>query len=100
MARSYQVSCPPGSKATIADMVTIAGGSTVTILNSHATEPLYIGGDENEIGTANTLSTSTGLRIAAGQSITVSINGNEVIWGRGGTSTVTCIAHVFRANKG
>lgn len=100
MARSYQVSCPPGSAALLADMVTLAGGSTTTVLNSHATETLYVGGDENQLvsGGSASLSTSTGFRLAAGQSITVTLNGNEELYGRSGTSTVTITAHVFRSN--
>lgn len=101
MARSYQVSCPPGSKATIADLTTMRGGAKVTVLNSHATEPLYIGGDENELtgDGIGTLSTTTGMRIAAGGTFSAVLNGDEVIWGRSGTSTVTITAHVFRTNS-
>ena len=80
-------------------MVTLGGGGSITILNSHATEPLYIGGDENELQVGgSSLSTSTGLRIAAGGSYSLVINGNEAIYGRSGTSTVTITAHVFRSN--
>ncbi len=100
MARSYQVACAPGTKAVIADMTTKQGGQRVTILNSHATEPLVVGGDENELtgDGVGTLSTSTGYRIAAGASATFLIDGNETIYGRGATSTVTITVHVFRTN--
>lgn len=100
MARSYQVSCPPGTKATIADLTTTRGGSRVTIYNSHATEGVLIGGDENEIpgDGIGTLSGTTGMKISAGTYYTTVIDGNEVIWGRGATSTVTITVHVFRTN--
>ena len=98
MARSYQVSCPPGSKATIADLVTMIGGASVTVLNSHATEPLYIGGDQNELPVGGaTLSTSTGYKLPAGKAISLVLDGGEQLWGISGTSTVTITAHVFRS---
>lgn len=102
MARTYQVSCPPGSKALLADMTSLGGGQSVTVFNSHATEPLYVGGDENEdtrISSSTTLSTSTGLKIPAGQAFSFLLDGNESVYGRSGTSTVTITAHVFRSNR-
>lgn len=98
--RSYQVACPPGSLATIADMVTLGGGGTVTVLNSHATEGLMLGGDENQLSSGGgvTLSTTTGLKLAAGKLISLTLDGNEVLYGRSATSTVTISAHVFRSN--
>lgn len=102
MARSYQVSVPPGSRATIADMVTMPGGSRVLIQNTHATEPLYIGGDENERVPTNaslpTLTVATGYRVVAGGTVHIDLNGDEVIYGRSGTSTVTISVVVFRSN--
>lgn len=100
MAVSYQISCPPGSIATIADPVTQRGGTSVTVLNAHTTEPLYIGGDENElqVGGGTSLSTSSGLRLAAGKAISLVLEGNEAIYGRSGTSTVTVTANVFRSD--
>ncbi len=100
MARTYQVACPPGSLGTIADLTTLGGGASVIVLNSHATEPLYIGGDENELqsGGGSALTVATGIRIAAGKSLTVTLNGGERLYGRSGTSTVTISAMVFRAN--
>lgn len=99
MARTYQISCPPGSKATIADAVTLTGGRSVTILNSHATEPLYVGGNENELGgdSVGTLSSTTGFKIVAGGTLSFVLTGPpETVWGRSGTTTVTITAHVFR----
>ena len=100
MALAYQVSCPPGSAALLAGS-TLGGGGAVTVQNAHATEPLYIGGDENQIsgptGGGGALTTSTGFRLVAGASYSVVLNGNETLYGRSGTSTVTVTAHVFRA---
>lgn len=104
MALSYQVSCAPGSLTTIADMVTLGGGGTVTITNHHATEVLLIGGDVNEDDTGmkartrTTLTVATGFRIAAGDSFTTVLTGSEVIYGRGGNTTATCSVSVFRTN--
>jgi hypothetical protein len=69
-------------------------------VNSHATEPLYIGGEENEKpgGTAGTLSASTGMKIAAGAVYTTVIDSGETIYGLSGTSTVSITVHVFRTN--
>lgn len=99
MARSYQQSCFPGTTTVLADLVTRPGGATVTILNSHATEPLYLSGDENPGANAGVAgSTTTGMRLAAGQYYTTTLLGNEKIYGISGTSTVTISAHVFRSN--
>ncbi len=98
MARSYQVSCPPATPALLADMTTLPGGRDVTILNAHATEPLYIGGDENQALNGTPLTTSTGLVLVAGAAISIPIDGNEKLYGVSGTSTVTVTAHVFRTN--
>lgn len=97
MAISYQVSCPPGTKALLAGN-TLSGGQRVIVYNSHATEPLYIGGDENELPRGTTLSTTSGVKVPAGGSHAIIINGNEAIYGRSGTSTVTITAHIFRSN--
>lgn len=104
MARSYQVSCAPGSLTTIADSVTLAGGPCVTITNHHATEVLMIGGDENQnvsvgAGTGFPLTTATGFRLPAGKSITLVLNGNEALYGRGGNTTATCSVSVLRTNN-
>ena len=104
MARSYQVSVPPGSLATLADQITLAGGPCVTITNHHATEVLLIGGNENqntamEDGTPSVLTNATGFRLPAGKSITVVLNGEEALYGRGGTSTATCSVSVLRTNS-
>lgn len=104
MARSYQVACPPGSVTTIASMVTLGGGARVTILNSHATEPLLVSGNENEVRDAggaqggSTLSATTGYRIAAGGTLSLVLDGNEAVYGKSATSTVTVTASVFRSN--
>ena len=81
-------------------MTTLGGGASIVVLNSHATEPLYVGGDENEltVGGGSTLSATTGVRVAAGKALTVTLNGNERLFGISGTSTVTVSAHVFRAS--
>lgn len=100
MAYSYQKSCFPGTTTILADLATTGGGASVTILNSHATEPLYLSGDENpgvNAGVAG--SATTGLRLAAGQTFSTVLNGGEIIYGRSGTSTVTISAHVFRSNS-
>ena len=91
MANAYQKACYPGSVTTLADMVTLAGGASVTIENLHATEPLYVGGD-------TTVTTANGFRIAAGKALGVAINGDEAIYGISGTSTVTVTAAIFRTN--
>ena len=104
MALSYQVSCAPGSLTTIADMVTLGGGGTITLTNHHATEVLLIGGDVNENTDGSkariptTLTVATGYRIAAGDSFTTVLAGGEIIYGRGGNSTATCSVSVFRTN--
>lgn len=104
MARTYQVSCAPGALTTIADSITLAGGPCVTITNHHATEVLLIGGNENqntgmEDGTPAVLTTATGFRLPAGKSITVVLNGEEALYGRGGNSTATCSVSVLRTNN-
>ncbi len=97
MALAYQVSCPPGTKTLLADK-TLGGGNHVTIQNTHATETLVLGGDENELATGggSTLTTANGFRLIAGASLTTVLVGNEQIWGRSGTTTVTVTAAVFR----
>lgn len=91
MADVARKACYPGSVTTLADMVTLAGGASVTIRNIHATEPLYIGGDAN-------VTASTGLIIAAGKQFSCVIDPSEEIYGISGTSTVTVTAAIFRTN--
>ena len=103
MARSYQVSCAPGTLTTIADSVTLAGGPCVTITNHHATEVLLLGGNENQArntqsGAGFPLTDATGYRLPAGKSIMLVLNGDEVIYGRGGNATATCSVSVLRTN--
>jgi hypothetical protein len=103
MARSYQVSCAPGTLTTIADAVTLPGGPCVTITNQHPTEVLLIGGDENQAknipAAAQTpLTVATGFRLPAGKTITVVLNGDEALYGRGGNTTATCSVSVLRTN--
>lgn len=100
MAVSYQVNVTAAQRHTLADMVTMRGGKSVTVLNSHATEPLYIGGDENEGPGGTATSASSGTRLAAGKFLSIVLTGaGEVIWGISGTSTVSITAHVFRSNS-
>jgi hypothetical protein len=101
MARSYQVACPPGSAALVADLETTAGGARVTVQNTHASEILFLGGDENQLGTSQggaSLTDATGYRLTAGSSLTVTLNGGEAIYGRSNNATVTISASVFRSN--
>ena len=88
MADAYQKACFPGSPTTLADLVTLKGGPAVIILNTHATEPLFLGGSD--------VATTTGFRVAAGKAVSMVIGGNETVYGRSGTSTVTVTAAVFR----
>lgn len=102
MARTYQVSCVPGTTTILADLYTRPGGAAVTIRNNHATEPLMIGGDENQLGTSQggaPLTLATGYRLPAGSTLTTVLNGGEVLWGISGTSTVTISVSVFRSNS-
>ena len=103
MARSYQVSCAPGANSTLVDSVTMPGGAAVLITNHHATEVLLIGGNENqetrmEDGTIAPLTVATGFRLPAGKTLAVVLNGEEVLWGRGGNSTATCSVSILRTN--
>ena len=99
MAQSYQVSCPPGSATVLADN-TLGGGRRVSVKNGHASQGLIIGGDQNQLttGGGGSLTTTTGYFIAAGGEYTTIIDGNEAIYGRGNTSTVTVTVYVFRTN--
>jgi hypothetical protein len=89
MADAYQKACYPGSVTTLADLVTLKGGPSVVILNTHATQPLFLGGSD--------VSTDTGFRVAAGKALSITLGANETVYGRSGTSTVTVTAAVFRA---
>lgn len=92
MADAYQKACYPGSTTTLADMVTLVGGPSVTILNTHPTEPLHVGGSA-------TVAATTGFRIAAGKALSIVLSGStEYVFGISGTSTVTVTAAVFRTN--
>lgn len=98
MARSYQVSCPPSTATLVADLETLGGGARVTILNSHATSALYLGGDENQGPDESALTASTGFKVAAGSSYTTVLNGGEAIYAYPQWTTVTVTATVFRTN--
>ena len=92
MADSYQKACPPGSVATIADLVTTVGGAAVSIRNMHADQVLYITGNST-----NTLH-SLAFPIAGGRTFSCVLNGDETIYGFSAVSTVTISAAVFRTN--
>ncbi len=98
MARSAQISVGPGAAVLLADK-TLGGGLSVTVLNAHATELLYVGGDENQltVGGGTALSAASGFRVAAGKALSVVLDGNEALYGICGTSTVTLTCHVFRS---
>lgn len=101
--RSYQVGCPPGSVGTLADMVTLGGGGTVTIKNNHASVAVMIGGDENEdttgqkIRTPAPVSLTTGWELGAGKILTVSLGGGEALYGRSTNATVTVSVSILRS---
>lgn len=97
MARSYQVTVGP-TKVLLVDK-TKAGGPIVRISNpTGAATSLYIGGDENELATAQggaTVSTSTGYIVGVGGSETFILQGQEALYGITNTNTVT--VYVFRS---
>lgn len=98
MALAYQVSCAPGSKTLLADK-TLGGGNRVKVYNGHATLPMYVGGDENELATGGgaTLSGSVGFAIPANTSADFILRGNEALYGRGNGTTTTITAYIFRS---
>jgi hypothetical protein len=101
MARTYQVSVAPGTTTVLADLYTRPGGAAVTVRNNHATEPVMVGGDENQLGTSQggaPLTVATGYRLPAGSTLSAVLNGGEALWAISGTSTVTISVSVFRAN--
>ena len=100
MARSYQLACFPGSLTSLAGH-TVAGGSRIKIRNEHATEPIFLGGDENQLPTAlggSALTAGTGYRLAAGATTDLVLGNGEALYGVSGTSTVTCTVSIFSSN--
>lgn len=102
MAISYQVGAPPGSAILIADQSTKAGGNRITIQNGHASETLWIGGEENDetingrSGTAT--SAASGIKLTGGSSMTIILGAGDKLYARGGGTTVTVSVCVFRTN--
>lgn len=102
---AYQVSCPPAAVTTIVSAVTLGGSGTVIIQNTHATEPLFIGGDGNQDQTGlirktpSPLTMATGFRLPGGKALTVDLHGNEVIYGCGAGTTVTQSVTVLHATS-
>ena len=97
MARSAQISVGPGSAVVLAGS-TVGGGTSVTLLNPHASVDLYVGGDENQaaVGGGTALSSSSGFRVAAGKALSCVLEGNEVLYGISSNATVTLSVHVFK----
>lgn len=100
MAVSYQKSAPPGSATIIADMRTTPGGPRVLIKNGHTSEPLLLGGEENQDvdETAADLASSTGFSVAGGATVEILLGANDAIYGRGGGTTVTVSVMVIRTS--
>lgn len=103
MARSYQIACAPGSATLIADSTTGGGPRVRVAVPSTAVGGVYIAGDENQTtdptkGGGTTLGPNTGYLIAAGGAVELVLEGNEAIYGRALTTTVTTSVHVFRTN--
>jgi hypothetical protein len=100
MAVSYQVGAPLGTGTLIVDNVTKPGGPYVVIKNTHATESVWLAGDENQDSdeTAADLTTATGFVLTAGQSVTLQLRGDERIYARGPITTSTTTIAVFRTN--
>lgn len=102
MARSLQISCPPGSVTSIAGAFVSIGGS-VYIKNTHATESVLIGGDENELrdnSGGTTLGGTSGFALASGATLgPLVLTGHEMLYGRGATSTVSVTVAVFSVNS-
>jgi hypothetical protein len=99
MAVSYQVGAGPNAVA-IADQRTLPGGPAVVIHNLHASEPVYIGGDENQDvdEKAADLTASTGFRLVAGASLSVDIGAGDTLYARAGGTTVTVTVMVLRTS--
>ena len=99
MAVSYQVGAGPNAIA-IADQRTLPGGPTVIIHNLHASEAVYIGGDENQDvdEDATDLTSASGFRITAGSTLTVPIGAGDTLYARAGGTTVTVTVMVLRTN--
>lgn len=103
MALSYQVKVTAANKATIADMVTLSGGGTVTLRNNHASVDLLLSGDENEdttgqkARTSTTVAPNTGFILPAGKTLTVPMSGGEAIFGLSANSTVSISVTVWRS---
>ncbi len=100
MARSYQVSCPPGGKVVVVDSSTKGGGPNVTIRNGSADGTLYLGGEENEVvnTSTSTLASGSGYALLPGVVLKLQLTGNEIVYGLGAGTTNTCTAFVFRTN--
>lgn len=100
MARSYQLATYPGSVSTLAGP-TVSGGSSITVKNHHASEVVYLGGDENQLPTAlggSPLTSGTGFRLGAGETLQVQLTAGEVLYGISGNATVTNTVTVFSTN--
>lgn len=93
MGRSYSLPTWPGSVNTLAGP-TVAGGRNITIKNVHASEVIYLGGDEN----VNDLSATTGFPLAAGATVQIQLTGTEVLYGLSGNATVTNTVRIFSTN--
>ena len=100
MAVSYQVGAPLSTGTLIVDNVTKPGGPYVVIKNTHATESVWLAGDENQDSdeTASDLTVNTGFVLTAGQSVTLQLRGDERIYARGVLTTTTVTVAVFRTN--
>ena len=97
MARSRQVTVTPGTVATLAGS-TLGGGLSVTVFNTHATEPMILGGDENGLQGGQAVAAGVGMKLAAGKYFSCVLDGNETITAISGTTTVTVTAAVFCTN--
>lgn len=100
MAVAYSIGAPLGTGTIIADQRTLPGGTRVTIKNTHATETVYLGGDENQDADedATDLGTANGFPLAAGATVTIDIGAGDVIYARGALTTTTTTVAVFRTS--
>jgi hypothetical protein len=84
MPANRQVAC---ATATAVQIIPPAGTAQVVTLVNNATNPIFLGDDP-------TVTSSTGLLLAAAATLTLELSAGQALWGisTGGAQTVTCFA--------
>ena len=73
----------------LADLASTSGGASVVLLNSDATFTVFVGGTD--------VTTTNGLALKPGASLSLTLSGTDAIYAKAGGSTATATVFVFRS---